>query len=64
MDFEFNYEELEDKYCLLDGQNVIDPVRMFKYILLKVIYKMSDRDLVERTKTDLVFKLFLGMAPE
>ncbi|MGL9730580.1 IS1182 family transposase [Enterococcus sp. DIV0756] len=63
-DFEFVYEELKDTYCLVDGRNAIDPIRMFKYLLLKVIYKMSDRDLVKRTKTDLAFKFFLGMAPE
>lgn len=51
-------------YLLLYGRNAINPVRIFKYLLLKVIYKMSDRDLVKRTKTDLAFKFFLGMAPE
>lgn len=64
VDFEFIYQELEDKYCLVNGRNAVDPIRMFKFLLLKVIYKMSDRDLINRTKTDLAFKFFLGMSPE
>ena len=41
-----------------------DIVRMFKYLLLKGYYKLSDRGLVERTRTDLLFKYFLGYIPE
>lgn len=37
---------------------------MFKYLLLKSYFKLSDRGLVERTETDLLFKYFLGYAPE
>ena len=33
-------------------------------MLLKAYYKLSDRDLVERTKTDLLFKYFLGYNQE
>lgn len=64
VDFTFLYEELETKYCLENGRNAIDPVRMFKYLLLKVIFELSDVDIVERSKYDLSFKYFLGMAPE
>lgn len=64
VDFQFIYDALEDTYCSVDGRNAINPVRMFKYLLLKVIYHLSDRDLVKRTKTDLAFKFFLDMAPE
>ncbi len=64
MDFTFIYEELEAKYCLNNGRNAIDPVRMFKYLLLKAIFELSDVDIVERSKYDLSFKYFLGMAPE
>jgi IS5 family transposase len=37
---------------------------MFKYLLLKVIYDISDVDVVERSRYDMSFKYFLGMAPE
>ncbi len=40
------------------------PIRMFKYLLLKVIYDISDVDVVERSRYDMSFKYFLGMAPE
>jgi hypothetical protein len=37
---------------------------MFKYLLLKNYFKLSDRGLVERTMTDMLFKYFLGYEPE
>lgn len=64
VDFSFVYSELKDAYCLDDGRNAIDPIQMFKYLFLKVRYNLSDRDLVERAKTDLSFKYFLGLDPE
>jgi IS5 family transposase len=64
VDFTFIYEELEAKYCLDNGRNAIDPIRMFKYLLLKAIFELSDVDIVERSKYDLSFKYFLGIAPE
>lgn len=39
-------------------------IRMFKYLLLKSIYDVSDVDVVERSKYDISFKYFLDMAPE
>lgn len=64
VDFSFIYDELNDKYCHTTGRNAIDPIRMFKYLLLKTIYDLSDVDIVERSKYDMSFKYFLGMAPE
>lgn len=64
VDFSFVYEELKDKYCLDNGRNAIDPTRMFKYLILKAVYKLSDADVVERSRYDMSFKYFLGMAPE
>lgn len=64
VDFTFIYEELKDKYCLDNGRNAIDPIRMFKYLLLKAIFELSDVDIVERSRYDLSFKYFLDMAPE
>ena len=64
IDFSFVYDELLDKYCINNGRNAIDPIRMFKYLLLKSIFDLSDVDIVERSKYDMSFKYFLGMAPE
>jgi hypothetical protein len=58
------YKELKMNYCLDNGRNAIDPIRMFKYLLLKTIFELSDVDLVERSKYDMSFKYFLDMAPE
>ena len=64
VDFSFIYNELLDKYCLDNGRNAVPPIRMFKYLLLKSIYDLSDVDVVERSKYDMSFKYFLDMAPE
>ena len=64
VDFKFVYDELIDKYCLDNGHNAVPPLRMFKYLLLKAIYDLSDVDVVERSKYDMSFKYFLDMAPE
>ena len=64
VDFDFIYDELLSKYCLDNGRNAISPIRMFKYLLLKIIYDLSDVDVVERSKYDMSFKYFLDMAPE
>lgn len=64
VDFAFIYNELIDKYCLDNGRNAVSPVQMFKYLLLKAIYDISDVDVVERSKYDMSFKYFLDLAPE
>ena len=64
VDFSFVYQELLDKYCPDNGRMAESPIRMFKYLLFKVIYDISDVDVVERSRYDMSFKYFLGMAPE
>lgn len=64
IDFSFIYDELMNKYCHTNGRTAESPVRMFKYLLLKSIYDMSDVDLVERSRYDMSFKYFLEMSPE
>ena len=64
VDFSFVYEELKDKYSSTMGRKAEDVIRMFKYLLLKNYYKLSDRDLIARTKTDMLFKYFLDYLPE
>ena len=64
IDFTFIYDELVNKYCLNNGRYAESPIRMFKYLLLKTIYNISDVDVVERSRYDMSFKYFLEMAPE
>ena len=64
VDFSFVIESLKDKYSSTMGRTCEDVIRMFKYLLLKNYFKLSDRGLVERTKTDMLFKYFLGYDPE
>ncbi len=64
VDFSFVVDMLKDKYSTTMGRTAEDVIRMFKYLLLKQYFKLSDRGLVERTKTDLLFKYFLGYEPE
>lgn len=64
VDFSFVYAELKNKYPSTMGRTCEDIIRMFKYLLLKCYFKLSDRDLVERAETDLLFKYFLGYDPE
>ena len=64
IDFSFIKKELVDKYCQDNGRMAECPIRMFKYLLLKTIYDISDVDVVERSRYDMSFKYFLGMSPE
>jgi transposase len=64
IDFTFIYEELVGKYCPNNGRTAESPIRMFKYLLLKTIYTVSDVDIVERSRYDMSFKYFLEMSPE
>lgn len=64
IDFSFVYDELINKYCHNNGRTAESPIRMFKYLLLKTIYNISDVDVVERSQFDMSFKYFLDMSPE
>lgn len=64
VDFSFILNELMDKYCHDNGRMAESHIMMFKYLLLKTIYDISDVDVVERSRYDMSFKYFLGMTPE
>ncbi|QCX24857.1 IS1182 family transposase [Companilactobacillus futsaii] len=64
VDFSFVYDELSSKYSIDMGRAAVDPVQMFKYLFLKIRYNLSDRDLIERAKTDMAMKFFIGLNPE
>ncbi len=64
VDFRFIYDELSHNYNETLGRQAKDPIQMFKYLILKDAYELSDVDLVKRTKCDMSFKYFLDLAPE
>ena len=64
IDFSFVYEELVSKYSSSNGRRAECPIRLFKYLLLKVIYDLSDVDIVQHSRYDMSYKYFLGMVPE
>jgi transposase len=64
VDFSFVMDELKSKYCTDNGRDAISPIRLFKYLLLKRMYRLSDRGLVERSRYDMSFKYFLDYLPE
>ena len=63
-DYSFIYDELKDKYCQDNGRMAEDPVRMFKYLMIKSVTGLSDVDLVDKCMSDMAYKYFLGLAPE
>lgn len=64
IDFSFIYDELKNKYCLDNGRNAKNPILLFKYLLLKYLYNLSDNGVVERSQYDMSFKYFLELTPE
>lgn len=64
IDFSFIYDELSDKYSPNMGRSAYSPVQMFKYLILKVVSDLSDKDLMEEVKMNMAYKFFLDLAPE
>jgi len=64
VDFSFIYDELLNNYSTETGRNAKDPIMLFKYLILKTTYELSDEDVVARTLYDMSFKYFLNLAPE
>ncbi len=64
VDFSFVDDMLKDMYTLDNGRPGYMPQVMFKYLMLKRMYNLSDRDVVHHAKTDMAYKYFLGLAPE
>ena len=63
VDFTFVYDELSSRYCQTNGRVAIDPVRVFKYLLLKVIFDLSDVDVVDRSALRSFFQVFSRFSP-
>lgn len=64
IDYSFIFDELDDKYSPSMDRTAIDPIYMFKCLILKVISDLSDVDLMEEIKVNMLYKYYLDMAPE
>lgn len=60
IDFSFIYEKVQDQYSHL-GRGSKNPVMMVKLFLLEYVYNLSDIEVTNRAKTDIVFRWFLGL---
>jgi transposase/phage-related protein len=61
IDFERFRPRLAEAYSAGLGRPAVDPVRMLKILFLRFHYKLSDRQVMERTKTDMAFRWFLDL---
>lgn len=64
VDFSFIYDELSERYSATMGRTAYNPIQMFKYLILKVLSDLSDKDLMEEVKMNMAYKFFLDMTPE
>jgi IS5 family transposase len=63
-DWSFVYEEVGSLYRPGPGQPPLDPVRMLKFCFLQSYCNLTDREVVRRARTDLLFRVFLGLDVE
>ena len=61
IDFEYFRPRLIGSYDPDFGRPAIDPVRMLKILFLRFHYRLSDRQVMERSVTDMSFRWFLGL---
>jgi transposase len=61
VDFERFRLRLTDAYSPNLGRPAIDPVRMLKILFLRFHYRLSDRQVMERARTDMAFRWFLDL---
>jgi transposase len=62
IDFERFRPRLAEAYSCGMGRPAIDPVRMLKVMFLRFQYKLSDRQIMKRTETDMAFRWFLDLS--
>jgi len=64
IDFSFVNDKLKSRYCETFGRPAKEPEMMFKILLLKRMYDMSDEKVVEDLGCNMAFKYFVGLEPE
>jgi transposase len=62
IDFERFRPQLAEAYSAGMGRPAIDPVMMLKILFLCFHYKLSDRQVMERLRTDMAFRAFLELS--
>lgn len=63
IDFEFIRDEVAHLYCKDNGRPPVDPVRLFKIILLGYIFGIkSERQLVKEIEVNVAYRWFLRMS--
>lgn len=62
IDFEFIRKEVAHLYCKDNGRPPVDPVRLFKMLLLGYLFGIkSERQLVKDIEVNVAYRWFLGM---
>lgn len=64
IDFSDVVELLKKNYSMEFGAWSESPDLLLRMLVLKSKYRLSDRDLCDRSRTDMAFKFFLGLNPE
>lgn len=64
IDFSFVNKLVEKEYSQEMGRPAKEPEMMYKLLFLEVKDMLSDREVIERTKTDMSYKYFLDLNPE
>lgn len=62
VDFSFIYEKVEHLYCSDNGRPAVDPLLLFKMLLLGYLFGIrSERRLEQEVKVNLAYRWFLGL---
>jgi len=64
VDFTFVREQVKGLYCPDNGAPAIDPALLLKLCFLQSKYRLSDREVLGRSQTDLLFRVFLHLGLE
>ena len=64
IDFSFVNKLVEKEYSEKYGRPAKDPEMMYKLLFLEIKYSLTDREVIERAKTDMAYKYFLDLNPE
>ena len=64
IDFSFVNKLVEKEYCENFGRPADEPELIFKLLFLEIKDSLSDREVIERAKTDMAYKFFLDLNPE
>ena len=64
VDFSFVNKLVEKEYSEEYGRPAQEPEKMFKLLFLQTKDLLSDREVIERAKTDMAYKYFLDLNPE